>query len=378
MKRIFPIKHLLMVVVLLITITPLISGCSYTSEFGVNTIPIERSSYQYKVVFQKNHYSYYVTDFIPQKAQLILAGVDEVDIVDLNTGKLSKRLKLPEIGVITSTYVSKNGAKLYLYSVDEMQIWNTSNWTLSRQLKAGKHPNRLSGFTKDKKILYFAGTFWSGDTFSKIFEYDDGPIPNGYDFSPDNRYFVYAGHFGIPIVDIEAKKWTGITYLENGASQVSFRDNASFFASYGAKLDITKGGYLPEELGLFDIRKKDILGTFSPSSRISCWVNSHGSGLLVSLYNGDIYHLSQQLDIQDKWHIDDYVRVCKQGNNDEIWLGGDKTGLYKADLAKGVISHEYKTNNSIFRLSISPDNKYLGLEELLPAERMETVLFMEQ
>jgi hypothetical protein len=368
-----------MAIVFLASIT-ILSGCSFISEFGVETRTVAKSNHHYKVAFQKRHYTYYISDFIPQKDQLVLSEINNIYIVDLNTGTQIKNIKIPDIGKISSTYISENDTKLYLFSTHDMQVMNTSNWTLLKQMKADEYATDTNGVSKNGDLLYFSSTIWSGTTFNKIFELkrNGGPIPTDYDFSPDNHYFLLSDHLGaILIVDVKNKEFSDIIYFKKGASQVSFRDNDSFYASYGAKLDLDKGGYPSEKLGLFAVKKKDILETFSPSSKISCWVNSPESGLLVSLYNGDIYLLNPQLDIQAKWHIDDYIRVCKQGNNGDIWLGGDKTGLYKADLAKGVISHEYKTNNPIFRLSISPDNKYLGMEELLPTERMEKVLSLD-
>jgi len=373
MKAMRPDRPLLKTIVFLIIAICLIPGCSSINEVDVKAKPIENSSHKYDLVFQKKDYSKYLLDFISQADQVVLSGPGDVYIFDLKTGKLVKQLPTPN-SQITACHVSKNGTRLFLFTTQSMQAWNTTEWTLSKQLEATKyHPNRQSGFSKNGELLYFADAIWSSSTFEKICENIDDPVPNDYDFSPDLRYFVTAGHFGIPIIDIKEQKWSGISYLKKDATQVSFRDNNSFYASYGAKLDITKGGYLPEELGLFDVKEKHILETFSPSARISCWVNNPKAGLLVSLYNGDIYLLNHQLDIRYKWHIDDYVNVCSQANNGDIWLGSKKTGLYKADLAKLVISHEYQTNNAIFKLKISSDGRYLAFEEMTPDKTLTNV-----
>ena len=134
---------------------------------------------------------------------------------------------------------------------------------------------------------------------------------------------------------------------------------------------------MPETLGLLSVKKKDILETFSRGSRISCWVNTPTSGLLVSLYNGDIYLLNPQLDIQAKWHVNDFFRSCSLANNGDVWLGGDKTGLYKTNIKQRVISHEYETSHAIYTLKISSDNRYLGFTEQYPGETLVKVFAIE-
>jgi hypothetical protein len=372
-------KYAMKAAIFLVAAIFFISGCSTITAFEPETTPIKKSDNKYESVFQKNDNSIYLLDFISQKDQAVLSGPEEIHIIDLRTGNLIKKLLTPD-SQITSCYIANNDKNLFLFTTNTMQEWDTNNWKLTRQLKATKyHPNRLSGHSENEELLYFADAIWSQPSFTKMCESVDGTVPNGYAFSPDNLYFVSAGHYGISITDIKAGKWSGITYFGNGATQASFRDNNSFYASYGAKLDITKGGYLPEELGLFSVKKKERFKTFSPSSRISCWVNSHDSGLLVSLYNGDIYLLNQQFDIQTKWHIDDHVNVCSRGGNGDIWLGTEKSGLYKADLDKLAITHEYKTSNSIFKLKVSSDSRYLGFEEeILPGGTLTKILDLNQ
>jgi hypothetical protein len=378
MKLINHENHLLKpIIILLIFTVSLFSGCALINEYSVKTRPIVKSPHHYDLVFQKRDYSEYKLDFFSQKDQLILSTVDEVYIIDLKTEALVKHLKTPELSLVTSTYLSINGANFFQFTTDDMQIWNTTNWTHSKQLKTGKHPNRLNGFSKNEELLYFAGTLWSGTTFEKIYEFGGAPVPNDYDFSQDNRYFLSASHgSGISIIDIENRRYSATRYRKKGVSQVSFRDNNSFYASYGARIDLTRSGYFPKKLGLFAVEDKDQIESFSPSEKITCWINDPKFGLLVSLYNGDIYLLNHQLGIQHKWHMNDFVRSCGQGRSGEVWLGSEKTGLYKADLDRGVISHEYETSNSIFKLKISSDNRYLGIEELLPGERQVKVLYL--
>jgi predicted nucleic-acid-binding Zn-ribbon protein len=179
------------------------------------------------------------------------------------------------------------------------------------------------------------------------------------------------------LFDVENNKYKDMSYRKEDTSQVDFRDNSSFYASYGATFDITKGGYLPETLGLFDISDDRFISKFSPYGKISCWVHDKEHGLLVTLLNGDIYLLDHLLDIQHKWHINDYIKTCGQGANGDIWLGSVKTGLYKASFREKNLTHEYSTNKTINSVEASLDGRYLGITEAFHGQTKVTVFAVD-
>jgi hypothetical protein len=89
---------------------------------------------------------------------------------------------------------------------------------------------------------------------------------------------------------------------------------------------------------------------------------------LVGLLNGDILLLSDEFEITQKWHIEDNMEVCSQVGNNDLWLGSESSGVYKLDLSKMTLSHEYRTKVIISDLTASPDGKYLALVESPPGQ----------
>jgi WD40 repeat protein len=356
----------------------LISGCTLVDDVDVETSAIEQFGAKYKKLFHQRDYTKYRVDFLADKNQLILADMENVDVIDLETGTRIMHMEISN-SRINSLHVSKDQTKLFLFTSHITQIWDTKNWRLLKELKAGRYHNELAGFSSDETLLFFGSALWFGQSFEKIHEFGIRAALNGYAFSPDNRYFVDSDHhFGISVSDIENRKWTEIHYFsdysEKGASQVSFRDNDSFFAGYGAQIDLRRSGYFSSALGIFSAKEEHQIESFRPAEKITCWIHDPDYGVLVSLYNGDIYLLDDRLDIQFKWHMNDFARSCVSARPGEIWLGGDKTGVYRADLASKRMSHEYVAGNPIYSLKVSSDGRYLGFVESPPGESKVTVL----
>ncbi len=357
-----------------LAILTIVSGCTLVDEIGVETFAIERSGARYKTLLHQRTDTSYRFDFVADKNQLILADMGNVDVIDLETGARIMNREIPDAWIET-VYVSKDQTKLYLFTTRTMQLWDTKDWRLLKELKAGEFYNERARFSKDETLLFFAGTLWSNDSFERIYEIGNGPSLTDAAFSPDNRYFVDTDHHAAtPVIDVEKREWTGVSYKDKRLSQLSFRDNSSFFAGYGDRFDVPSDSFFPTALGVFSAKEEDRIESFSPWEMITCWVHDPDYGVLVSLYNGDIYLLDNRLAIRFKWHMNDFARSCVSAKPGEIWLGGDNTGIYRADLASKRITHEYKAGNPIHRLKLSSDGRYLGFVESMTGESMVTVL----
>ena len=368
---------------LLLSVRPLLTfmlvltstaSCTLINEISIDASSIDRSNTQYKILIKKRMYTEYLFDFVTTQDQLILADMGEVEIFDLKTGASILNRKVFEDWV-ESVHITKDQTRLYLFTQNNMQLWDTQDWLLLKALHEDKHAEKITAFSKDESLLFFASQLWSTENFESIYDIGNSAALTGTAFSPDNQYFVDTDHhFGMSVIDIKNHEWTGISYLETGFSMADFRDNESFFAGYGARIDLDRGGYFAKALGVFSAIKKDQLESFNPHEKITCWTHAPGYGVLASLYDGDIYLLDDNLDIQFKWHMDDFARSCTLAKPGEIWLGGEKTGLYRADLKNRRITHEYQTEGPIYTLKISDDGRYIGFVEQPTAEQVITVL----
>jgi hypothetical protein len=300
-------------------------------------------------------------------------------VVNLNSGGVDKSIKDAASSIVEYTHITRNGDYLYQFTTSEVNVYDAKTWEKIKTLDKGVPTNHISGVSNSEGLFYFAGVLWSSDTLEKRYDLNDvTAIPTDLDFSPDDKLLLISdGVADTVLFDVENNKYKDMSYRKEDTSQVDFRDNSSFYASYGATFDITKVGYLPETLGLFDISDDRFIGKFSPYGKISCWVHDKEHGLLVTLLNGDIYLLDHLLDIKHKWHINDYIKSCGQGANGDVWLGSIKTGLYKASFRENILTHEYSTNKTINSVEASLDGRYLGITEAFHGQTKVTVFAVD-
>lgn len=351
------------------------TACSL-KNIDVKENDISSSNPQHELIYTSQQYSDQKLNFFPGQNLITNTDYKEVSIVDFNNNKLLEKIISPDSKITNSLFI--NNGKEYLLSTDNtLQIWSTQDWKLIKQLDS-INLTKISGLSSDFKYLYFDGSIWLTENYEKFMSFEEGPSPNSFDFSSDNKYFITAGHYaGSLIIDLDNKKQTKLTNNIKGVKKVSFRNDNNFYASYEARLDINNGGYLSKKIGLFDVTNNELIKNFHPSSRITCWVNDPQHGLLVSLYNGDIVLLNHQFDITHKWDIEDHITVCPQANNSDIWLGSDKSGVYRLNLNTHLLTQEYIIQNTILDLKISVDNKYFGMVELIPGETISKVFLIK-
>jgi hypothetical protein len=350
------------------------SGCTLIQELSMEASTVVQSDIRYKTLIQRSEYTEYQFDFVTNQDRLILADMGNVEVLDLKTVASILKREVFEDG-IESIHVAKDQTSLYLFTQYRVQLWSTQDWHLLKELEEDKYAERIVSFSKDESLLFFAGRLRSAENFEPIYELGRSPAMTGAAISADNQYFVETDHHSaMPVIDINNRKWTGISYTKTGYSMASFRDNKSFFASYGAKIDLHRGGYFSSALGVFSATEKNQIESFKPKEKITCWTYDPEYGVLLSLYDGDIYLLNDNLDIQFKWHIDDFARSCTLAKPGEIWLGGNKTGIYRADLKNRRITREYETNNPVYTIKVADDGRYVGIVESPSAKSIITVL----
>ncbi len=366
------IRKIFFLNIILLAVVLLSSGCSGISIKESKILPSHKT---YKLAYSNQKYRSQKLDFSTAHDLLTITSYKEVSVLDLNNNSEPKTITSPDSRITNSQFID-NGNKYLLATVNLLQIWNTENWKLSKQLNAAK-VSRMSGVSSDSKYLYFDSTVWQTSNYEKLTEeLDDDISPNSLDFSKSNQYLATAGHYyGIAVYDLKSSHYLDKMPHYEGGVKIQFLDDDNFLASYGAKLDIYKGGYLAKQLGLFNVKSQKRIQNYSPFSRITCWVNDPDRGVLVSLFSGDIVFLDPQFNVTHKWHVDSPVNVCTRAENQEIWLGTEKSGVYKLTPDLMRLSLEYETPNSIEDLKISPDNKYLGLVESIPGATVVKVLY---
>jgi hypothetical protein len=364
---------------IMVICTPMLSSCGTIKQFSVKTSNVSKAKHRLKKIFQEKQPTTYKLNYIQQKNQLVLTDLVDVYVVNLNSGDFDKSIKDAASSIVEYTHITRNGDYLYQFTTSEVNIYDAKTWEKIKTLDKGIPINQISGISNSEDLFYFAGVLWSSDTLEKKYDLNDvTAIPTDLDFSPDDKLLLISdGVADTVLFDIENNKYKDMSYRKEDTSQVDFRDNSSFYASYGATFDITKGGYLPEKLGLFDISDDRFISKFSPYGKISCWVHDKEHGLLVTLLNGDIYLLDHLLDIQHKWHINDYIKTCGQGANGDIWLGSVKTGLYKASFREKTLTREYPTNKTINSVEASLDGRYLGITEAFHGQTKVTVFAVD-
>jgi hypothetical protein len=357
---------------ILIASVLLSSGCSGIFVTESNTFSSHKT---YKLAYSNQKYRSQKLHFSRAHDLLTITSYDEVSILDLNNKSALKTITSPD-SKITNSQFFDNGKKYLMATMQSLQIWNTENWKLSKQLIASR-PSGMSGVSSDYKYLYFDRTVWQTSNYEKLTKnIAEDHSPNDLGFSKSNQYLATAGHYyGIAVYNLKSRQYLDKMPHYEGGVKVQFLDDDNFLASYGAKLDIYKGGYLAKQLGLFNVKSQKRIQNYSPFSRITCWVNDPDRGVLVSLFSGDIVFLDPQFNVTHKWHVDSPVNVCTRAENQEIWLGTEKSGVYKLTPDLMRLSLEYETPNSIEDLKISPDNKYLGLVESIPGATVVKVLY---
>jgi len=351
-------KYLIFIVSLTTT------SCAFNVS-NIKTSSIVKATSNYKQVYEKQAYTNQKINFLSAGHSLAISDSSDVLIVNLKNNKIIKKLKTPD-SMITSSFASKSGNRFILSTDMSTQIWDTQSWELLKKFDA-KQLSKLSGISPNGDILYFDSTLWSLDNYKIIKNTGDELQPGSYAFSNDSQYFITSEHrFGAIITHIKDKD-DGITTTRiNNIDKTKFRSDNNYYVSYNAKFIVEQGGYLAGTIGLFNIERHDVINSYTPGSRITCWTVNNNNGILVSLFNGDIVLLNEKLKITHKWHIDnDHIYTCINANNNDIWLGGKKTGLYKAELTGKTLTKTYETSNMITGLKISDDNKKLGLVEAI-------------
>lgn len=351
----------------------LLPGCSGKE---LEDSRVSRSIKPLELAYSRQQYNDQKLSFSTTGNLLAVTGYKDVTVVDLTDNSVLQILKSPDSKITNSQFL--DDGKKYLLATDEtLQIWSATDWKMNKQIKAAQI-SKLSGVSPDSVYLYFDAAIWRMDDYQKIIEIGEEPSPNDLDFSAGNNYLAVAGHYsGVLAVDRQARMRVKGNNPLKGVNKVRFLDEASYYASYGAVLDIENGGYLASRLGLFQITSGELIKSYSPPSRITCWTSDPKHGVLVALHNGDVVLLDHQLGEVRHWHLPAPANVCEQDKNMDVWFGTAKSGVYKLDLKRMTLSHEYRIENPIFDLQVSPDGKYLGVVEMMPGETIAKVFNLD-
>jgi len=357
-------KYALIIKYLLLTISLSTISCTFDTS-SIKTSPIVISTNLTKQVYENLAYSNQKITFLSAGNLLAIADSSDVLIINLKDNSVVNKLKTSD-SMITSSFASKNGDQFFLSTDMSAQIWDTKSWKLLKQFNA-KQLSKLSGISPKDDILYFDASLWSLDTHERVKTIGEELDPGSYDFSSDSQYFMTSEHrFGVVITHINDKSDGTTTNRINSVDKTKFRTDNNYYASYDAKFIVEQGGYRARTFGLFDIKNNNLIKSYAPDSRITCWTVDDNNGVLISLFNGDVALLNNKLDITHKWHIDNgHIVTCEKGKNNDIWLGSINTGLFKADLTSNKLTKTYQTDNMITDLEISTDNKKLGVVEAI-------------
>ncbi len=371
------LRHVAYITSLGFCLIALVTGCSlFTDSLSFKISPVQTTEAQYKLVYSHQEYSDQHVELFPDSSSLLIKDINNVFTVNVENGKAIKRIEVTDTG-ITSGQLSETGKEYFISTRNYLQIWRTSDWKLDKQLDS-MAAGYNSGFSPGFKYFFSGDAIWLQETAEKIMDTRWYRSPTGFAFSKDNKYLVTSGHFwGTDTYDLENRTNLEIQNRINAVNKISFRSDDNFYASYDAELTEIYHNYLARKLGLFNIKTNEVINSFYPPSGITSWCNVPQQGLLVGLLNGDILLLSDEFEITKKWHIEDNMEVCSQGGNNDLWLGSESSGVYKLDLRKMKLSHEYITKIRVSDLAASPDGKYLALVESPPGQSIVKLLHVK-
>ncbi len=353
-----------------------LTGCSFTDSLFFKISPVQTAEAQYKLVYTHQDYSYQHIEFLPESSSLIISNIGNVLIINVDNDKPIKHIKVTDTG-ITHAELSETGKEYYVSTWNYLQAWRTSDWKLDRQLDS-MAADKISGFSPGFKYFYSGDAVWLLEQAEKIMDSPRYRAPSGFAFSKDDKYLITSGLiWGTDTIDLENRANLEIKNRINAVNKIRFRSDDNFYASYDTDFSEAYYSYLARKLGLFNIKTNEVINSFTPPYSITSWCNIPQHGLVVGLLNGDIILLNDKFEITQKWHIKDNMEACSQGDNSDYWLGSKSSGVYKLDLSKMTLSHEYMTKNKISHLKASPDGKYLALVESLPDESIVKVFLFE-
>jgi hypothetical protein len=355
----------------------LVTGCTvYTDSLSFKISPVQTAETQYKLVYTHQEYSNQHIEFFPESSSLIINNINNVFIVNVEDGKTIKHIEVAGTG-ITKGRLSETGNEYFISTWNYLQIWRTSDWQLDRQLDS-MAAGKISGFSPGFKYFYSGDSVWLLENAEKVMDTQWYRAPSGFAFSKDNKYLITSGlMWGTDTIDLENSAILEIKNRINAVNKIRFRSDDNFYASYDTDFSEVYYSFLASKLGLFNIKTNEVINSFNPPYSITSWCNIPQHGLVVGLLNGDILLLNDKLGITQKWHIEDNMEACSQGDNSVYWLGSKSSGVYKLDLNKMTLSHEYITKNKISDLKASPDGKYLALVESLPGESIIKLLYID-
>jgi len=344
-------------------------GISCTSTILIDpelSAPLKVVQDEYKLIYENNNLSVDSVEFVPGNNTMAISDIKTVSIIHIPDNRIIKKLSTDHDASVIYAQASKTNSR-FLFSTSDgtSQILDTNNWQVLREFR-GKILSSTNGLSPDGKVLYFGDALMSVDTGAELVNFGFNPTSDSHDFSSDGRFFIDAGPYsGTMLVDIRAKKTILRKTIIEHVSQLQFRQDNDFYASYDAifTLKIAGGGYFPETLSLFSHTTNEIVMGVIPPARIACWTTTPDDKVLMALVNGEVILLNPQLEPLNKWALGDKVNVCQSGQNNQVWLGTKTKGVYKIDLTNKTLSHPVITTQSIIELKISSDDKYLGLLE---------------
>jgi len=344
------------------------AGCVSTTLIDPKpSAPLKVVQQEYTPVYERREFDTLKIEFISEENTLAISDIKKTVILHLGDNQIIKKLFAnSDASVIYGQASLTNNRYLFSTSNGLSKIWDTKNWLLLREFN-GKISRSTNGLSSNGTVLYFGNKLMSTETGEELVSFGSDPRFDSHDFSKDGHYFIAAGyHFGTVLINIPLKKNIVAKTRISDVSQLRFRRDNHFYASYDARLSVVLGGYYPKKLGLFSHTTNEIITRVTPLARIACWTTTKDDEVLMALVNGDVILLNSQLEPLNKWNLGDKVNVCKSGQKGQVWLGTEKTGIYRIDLINKTLSNPVKTKRSIFALDISSDEKYLGLVESIP------------
>ncbi|HYJ63688.1 MAG TPA: ATP/GTP-binding protein, partial [Parafilimonas sp.] len=150
---------------------------------------------------------------------LYAADLTQVDVIDISTGKLTKRIPVPGAMFLNDITVDANGI-VYVSDTRLAKVFRIENGNATEYLSNLKNANGVLAVNNDVYVLA-SGTLYKADANKKL-----TIITNGMDESTDGAEQVSGGDFIV-------SSWNGIVYYvkQNGIKETLFDTRAQKISS---------------------------------------------------------------------------------------------------------------------------------------------------
>lgn len=293
--------------------------------------------------------------------------IDRVDLSNFESRLIHSTSNSDETkdDAILEAFMAEN--RILLVGYKKTQIYDIKSWKLIETYQNDGY--RKIKLSPSGRLIEISGKILDIDTGKVLVNSGaDATVKGVSSFSPgDKNYVVVDALAPVSIVsleenDLSQKRSTLAGGIINSVLKVEYVDENTFYIDDKAKSCFDS---LSCSTNLYKVvaSSNKIVASYSPKSPISCWTSfANDSSIAVFLKNGHLEILDKDLNKKSNFQISSRVKRCVGSKHkNEIWFDSRSSGIFHVNLDKHTISNSAKFDYSVSDISISPDEKHLGV-----------------